>query len=77
MTLCIPSAHASRTRPTTLSSTSHNSEAKAAKHDLRARGGCCVHPPQRGFMLGRSMRRNVFDALAPRRIALYPGDSSC
>lgn len=63
--------HASpaRVRPITLSNTSHKLLAKAIKATLEKVAEITVHPAQRGFMPGRGMLDNVFEALAPMHVA--------
>lgn len=56
-------------RPITLSNTAHKLLAKALNASLEKVAAATVHPAQRGFMPGRSMADNMFEAIAPMHVA--------
>lgn len=60
----VPSAHASRMRPVTLSDTSCKLLVKAVNATLARVTRAVVHPAQRGFTTGRGLLTNAFEALA-------------
>lgn len=65
----IPAVLPAAARPSTLSNTSHKLIAKAVNCTLERVAALTVHPAQRGFMPGRGMMENVFEALAPMHVA--------
>lgn len=52
-----------------MSNTSHNLTAKATNATLEQAVRFIVHPSLRGFIPGRGMSDNVFEALAPMHVA--------